>query len=439
MSSLPLHSFLVIVLPFLHVFSISLFLAPLYGYLTDMPFVTRSFNRVGAFSAIVSLLLVWALFGQNRLWSNSLPDPDKFEGHLEVNQIRRAEIPNQVHYVHIMAELQGELQFELKHFLSVYAAHVYLKPDRILIHTDASADAIDRAKQGLDKPPNKWARLILNLPNVQANHVKAPTKTRGSGSEIRGLEHKSDFVRARVVHDLGGVYFDFDVHALRDIRPLREAGFATVLGRQMGWQINSGCFMACARSRVMRLWVDNMDRVYNGGWTTHSNELLTRIAERLVPVPREVLILDQATLAPGSWEEADKIKLFSAHFDTPPTPPPSAKSPSASVNPSSVLQKQQELQSDAGTLTVFGDALDSVAENLWPAPPPQSDAEWEMDYSASFVVHAFSPTARGEHSVENFTAITMQYLLARQSNLARLIYPIVIRAMAEGLLTEDDE
>jgi Glycosyltransferase sugar-binding region containing DXD motif len=404
-----------------------------------MALMARSFGRIGALSGIVAMFLVWALFGLNSLRFNGLSTPDKPKGYLDLNQLWRVEIPNQVHYVHIMADPQGELQFELKHFLSVYAAYVYFKPDRIFIHTDASPDAIDRARRGLgksDKPPNKWAKLILNLPNVKANRVKAPTVTRGGGSEIRALEHKSDFVRARVVHDLGGVYFDFDVYALRDIRPLREAGFATVLGRQLGWQVNSGCFMARARSRVMRLWIDNMDRVYNGLWTTHSNELLTHVAERLVPVPREVLILDQVALAPGSWEEADKIKLFSAHFDTPSTPPPSAKSlPSSSA---SAVQQNEQQQLDAEALTIFGDATGAAAEKLWPAPPPRDDAKWEIDYSASFVVHAFSPTARGEHSVENFTAITMKYLLARQSNLARLLYPIVTRAIAEGLLTEGD-
>lgn len=40
------------------------------------------------------------------------------------------------------------------------------------------------------------------------------------------MEHKSDFVCVKAVNDLGGVYIDWDVHPLRDIKSGRAASMA---------------------------------------------------------------------------------------------------------------------------------------------------------------------------------------------------------------------
>lgn len=48
------------------------------------------------------------------------------------------------------------------------------------------------------------------------------------------LEHKSDFTRAKAIHDFGGIYIDLDVHALQDINPIRKAGYRSVAGWQLG-------------------------------------------------------------------------------------------------------------------------------------------------------------------------------------------------------------
>ena len=121
------------------------------------------------------------------------------------------------------------------------------------------------------------------------------------GKEIVNMEHKSDFVRVKALHDFGGVCIDWGVHALRDIKPIRDAGFRAVAGRQPGGQLNGGTLIAAPGAKLLRLWLLYMHEMYDGGWTTHSNGVLTPVGQRLVREPGEMLIVDREAFAPGSW------------------------------------------------------------------------------------------------------------------------------------------
>lgn len=326
-------------------------------------------------------------------------------------------IPNLVHYVHIMPDGPStDIKFGLKHFISVYSALLYLQPDVIYLHTNASYTSIKRSRDSsLSSAPNKWAHLILNLPSVVVKSVSAPTTASGTGVAIARLEHKSDFVRAEVVYEHGGMYLDFDVYVLRDVKPLREAGFANVLGRQKHGQVNSGCWMSQKGSLLMKSWVEGQHEVYDGRWTTHSNDLLTSLAdgnsggglltslaEYLVPgekeVGDEILILDMIAFAPSSWEVKDATALFTAH--------PEIVVGGASENGNSATNDHT--------------------------------SSWEVDYSSSYVLHAFK--AAGNKKIANFNpeGISMRYLLAQQSNFARAVYPAVKHAVDAGIISADD-
>ncbi|AEO65348.1 uncharacterized protein THITE_2043312 [Thermothielavioides terrestris NRRL 8126] len=61
----------------------------------------------------------------------------------------RAPIPNIVHYVWLLADpVVFSLGFTV--FVTVYSSHLFLRPDRIYIHTDASPELWDRAKTAGD-------------------------------------------------------------------------------------------------------------------------------------------------------------------------------------------------------------------------------------------------------------------------------------------------
>lgn len=205
----------------------------------------------------------------------------------------------------------GDIEFELKHFISVYSALLHLQPDIIYLHTDESYTSIERAQDSpLASAPNKWAHLILNLPSVVVQRVSPPATASGTGVAITRLEHKSDFVRAEVVYEHGGMYLDFDVYALRDVKHLREAGFANVLGRQKHGQVNSGCWMSQKGSLLMKMWVEGQHEVYDGRWTTHSNDLLTSLSDR--NGDGGLLTSLAEYLMPGEKEVGDDISILDA-------------------------------------------------------------------------------------------------------------------------------
>ncbi|OBT67416.1 hypothetical protein VE03_02980 [Pseudogymnoascus sp. 23342-1-I1] len=325
-------------------------------------------------------------------------------------------IPNKVHYVHMMPDgPSGDIKLGLKHFISVYSALLHLQPDIVYLHTDASYTSIERAKDGpLALAPNKWAHLILNLPSVIVQRVSAPEIASGTGVAITGLEHKSDFVRAEVVYEYGGMYMDFDVYALRDVKSLRESGFANVLGRQKYGKVNSGCWMSQKGSLLMKMWVEGQHKVYDGRWTTHSNDLLTNLSDPngggglvtrlegyLMPggkeVGNEILILDMAAFAPSSWELEDASALFEEH-------------------PRSVVGGISENRN--GTMN-------------------NHTLSWEIDYPSTYVLHAFKAMGK---TIPNFDpeGITMRYLLAQRSNFARAVYPAVKHAVDAGIISAND-
>lgn len=316
-------------------------------------------------------------------------------------------IPNRVHYVHIMTgRPSSKLQFEFKHFVSIYSAALYFQPDVIFIHTDASYESIEQAHT--ESSPEPWTRLIFNLPSVVVRHVATPEKA-GNGLEILRIEHKSDFVRAKVVYEHGGMYLDWDVYALRDVKTLRESGYANVLGRQKHGAVNSGCWMSKKGTKLMDMWVRGQNEIYNGGWTVHSNDLLGELGkmqrngdgnfveilvDSLAQSRKEVLILDQVAFAPSSWEVEDATTLFQSH---------------------QVVRNVENATGEAVT-----QELELEEANLSP---------WEIDYSDSYVLHAFK--AAGNAKIENFDpeGITLQYVLKRQSNFARAVYPAVRHAI----------
>ncbi|KAL2263511.1 hypothetical protein VTK26DRAFT_6412 [Humicola hyalothermophila] len=317
-------------------------------------------------------------------------------------------IPNYVHFVYVLPKPESNFSFQFSHFLSIYAAWHYWKPDAIFLHTNAAADsdAVTRARSGL---VGKWNRLIFTLFDLRINTVPLPVKA-GNGKDLENMEHKSDFVRVKAVHDFGGIYIDWDVHPLRDIAPLRLSGFKAVAGRQLYGQLNSGTFLSARGGKLISLWMERMHQVYDGRWTTHSNEAMTDIGQRLIREPWEMLILDREAFAPGSWEERDNEMLFSAHNET-------------KSNLDGLVQSDR--------LPVYEEGFADRWEH------PERFEQWERDWSATYLLHAFSPV-RFNRTVPGFENISPRYVLERQSNFARAVYPVAKEMYDRGLISIDD-
>lgn len=316
-------------------------------------------------------------------------------------------IPNIAHFVYILSNTSDTFDFAFSHYLSIFAASYYWNPTTIYFHTNADAASRASARDGTS---GKWTQLIFNTPNLIIHSVEAPTHA-GNGHELQGMEHRSDFVRVQAVHDVGGVYIDWDVHALRDLKPLRESGFSAVAGKQIEEQINSGTFLSRPESKMMRLWVQGMNEAYTGGWTTHSNAVLTQIGRKLVAEPGEMLVLERDAFAPWSWNGDDCARLFSPHQEEP-------------SNLEGVRQGDLLPEVEAGTY------------DEWTTLEETSD--FPRDWSNTYLLHAFDPYRFGNH-IEGFDKITPRYVLERRSNFARAVYPVAKEMYDRGLVSIDEE
>ncbi|KAK4465376.1 hypothetical protein QBC42DRAFT_313655 [Cladorrhinum samala] len=326
-------------------------------------------------------------------------------------------IPDTLHYVYILSDPDSptaSFNFHFSHLLSIYAARHYLRPSQIYIHTNAlpSSPALNNSSQ------SKWTKLILTLPELSPILMPAKVPTRANnGVALKGMEHKSDFVRVEAIHAHGGIYIDWDVHPLRSIRPLLQSGFRAVAGRQKHGQINSGVFMSVAAGRMISLWKKMMHEAYDGGWTTHSNQVVTDVAERLGREEGEMLIMDRESFAPGSWEDGDTDNLFGLQ----------------NVTKTKKKVDLEKIMRKGATLPSY-EELEGFAER-W--EHPERFEEWETDWSKSYLLHAFTPH-RWNHKVEGFTNITPRYVLERTSNFARAVYPAAKLLYERGLIGVED-
>ncbi|KAL6252986.1 hypothetical protein RBB50_000705 [Rhinocladiella similis] len=313
-------------------------------------------------------------------------------------------IPNIVHYVQLLPHTKPQIRFSFKQFLAIYGASVHLNPDKIYIHTNVNASTIARL-QSPHEPKDWWTKAVLAIPHLQFNYVTYPEVAAVSGVEIKRIEHKSDFVRMEQLYEKGGVYMDTDVHPLRDFKDLRESGFGNVVGREIHYQVNNGVFMCRPRTALLDIWMREAHRIYDGGWTTASCKLLTAIAERLMGAPREVLIMDRVAFNPVSWYKNDKTEMYSPHLNAEASTSDYTEVPESAVTDPYARWKQGK-----------------------------TAADWQLDLSTSYAVHA---TKEGP-LVENFdNDFSPKYVFERQSSFARAIWPTAKLAKDAGWILDE--
>lgn len=135
---------------------------------------------------------------------------------------------------------------------------------------------------------------------------------------------------------------------------------------------------------------------FDGAWEANLKSM-TRTAEYLVNVPNQVLILDRHAFAPTHWFADSTDPLF---------------------NPNEGQPSPEPLQTNStDPLEVY----DLIVKNR------RSRRDWEMDFSASYMLHAFA-TRKYQHH------INPQTILSRTSNYGCATYAIVKAMVAQGLI-----
>ncbi|EHA49691.1 hypothetical protein MGG_15354 [Pyricularia oryzae 70-15] len=321
-----------------------------------------------------------------------------------------AAIPPIVHFVQLKKDQGSPLHFTFEAFLALYAAHIHVRPTAIYIHHDFSEEEVANASAH----GSSWTKRVLtSLPTVvRLNRVTAPT--RANGREIEAVEHRSDFVRLEQLRRLGGgVYLDWDVVTLRPLASLRGAGFRAVVGRQFDAFVNNGIILAAADSAVVRILHRESLRVFDGGWITHSVDLLTRVANALAAAPGEVLIMDFKAFSPFSWEQESVNQLLARH------PGEAVPAPEAGG------------RKESGDVTA-----DALWEDKMAASATGATPKWVYDFSDAVFLHKIF------NSVDpppGYNGVNVPYVLARDSNYAVATWEIVKKGIEQGLIDARDE
>jgi hypothetical protein len=169
---------------------------------------------------------------------------------------------------------------------------------------------------------------------------------------------------------------------------------------------------------------------FDGEWDTASIRLLTDLGNRLAALPSEVLILQPQAFSPISWQENDQKHLFQPSID-----------PSTATTPESEL-REQTLKTEAAESGTCGDVLawikyrEVVKGGGQPVGKGFVGAGRELDFSSSYVLHAFD--AAVEKVLGKGRGVDVRYVLARESNYARAVFPAVWHAVQEGIIPKEE-
>lgn len=306
-------------------------------------------------------------------------------------------IPNIVHYVWVLRNPDGVLEFEFKHFVSIYSTSLYLRPQKIYLHTNAPPSAVSAARHDTSR---LWTRKIFEIPGVTIRIITVPTHTK-YGAELKALEHRSDFVRPAIMRDFGGIYLDFDVIPLRDMKPLRESGFRNIFGHELNEKVNNGVMLSAKGSRLMDIFDRDQHEAFDGWWISHSVHLLTRMANAMMAIPNEVMILERHAFIPDGWDDERHARLFRRH------------------------ETQALIMGDRD---ISMDEIESDSFSYWNWTKSRARQDWEMDYSKAYTIHALSPALYASNRTPACLDISWDYVMERTSNYAAQVYPAMYHA-----------
>lgn len=341
-------------------------------------------------------------------------------------------IPNIVHFVHLVRGSDSEpvVEFPFRQFVAIYSAHYHLNPDKIYIHTNLEDHILGAA---INASTNPYVRVLLNIPNIVFNYEYTPLKTT-RGKTISELAHRSDFIRTRVLKRWGGLYLDDDAYVVRDLRPLRESGFRAIAGRQQNNQICNAVIMAAPESELISLFYALQDRIFDGGWTTHSVDLLSRLAQDFSGVDGQMLILEREVFYRLGFNKKDLIELYHVYRGT------------RERREDHEDEKKERIEGppDNGDPIITSDECRNMTEYMDSFEDDEMSrksgkSKETVDWRGSYIIHGWTTQFIRYDDDDNIMfgrkgGITLDYILAKKSRFASAVYPAVKHAVDNGVL-----
>ena len=281
-----------------------------------------------------------------------------------------AELP--IHFIFGLSDAADELSFTFSNFLAVRAAHVHLRPARLLFHYH-------------HKPRGQWwphARKLVRLHRVRL--VRSIF-----GHPLRHAAHRADILRLQLLIRHGGIYLDLDVIVLRPMAPLLN-GAAFVIGRE-GDEAHGGFHGLCnavllakPNASFLVRWLEEY-RTFGEGdgdpWSEHSVQRPVALA---AAHPDEVRVLPFSAFFWPDWDPDQLRKLLLERSD-----PLSHLHAAAALARGTVTPNQVALEADLPSAKHSGVAPDAAlpaayAVHLWSSlATPFVLRQWSAEYLSS--------------------------------------------------------
>lgn len=176
--------------------------------------------------------------------------------------------------------------------------------------------------------------------------------------------------------------------------------------------------MSVPGSTLMKIWQEGANEFFDGQWETTSIFLLTDLANRMVGWDGEVLVLHPNAFSPTNWEYKSMARLFEPHLE-------------AVADRELFDKKEREpffsCKKKMGCHESCGEKFEELKER-----DAFGKEDWEIDVSSTYVMHAFN---NGMEKIRGWDhVVDLRYVLRRQSNYARIVYPAVKHAVDAGVV-----
>ena len=170
--------------------------------------------------------------------------------------------------------------------------------------------------------------------------------------------------------------------------------------------------LATPHNKMMKAYHELQDSVFDPHrWALHATDLLTTLGREFQHPDSQILILSNNTFFPFAWFPEDLKQIYSVHGD--PGKP--------------IVNNKDSHQNYANFVQSF---------ELY-----QPEDTWQVDFRSSYALHGWTSGIETQLNDDerkelfgDFGGITLDYVLAQNSNFARAVYPAVKHALDQGYL-----
>ena len=165
--------------------------------------------------------------------------------------------PSIVHYIKL-SQNNKDSSLSFREYLSMMSAYKLLKPERILVHSNAGVHG------EYWNQVQKWVGTT-----VEVSHVKRVTQL--NGKHVSWIQIAADYVKVSQLLEHGGLVMDFDVIIINGTRLKEEQWKSECVLAQEGDIPNAG-FMSCIKnSSFVRQWLSAYHNDYQpSSWLYNS-------------------------------------------------------------------------------------------------------------------------------------------------------------------------